>query len=360
MPSDGAVSKVGIGVLGVSGYTGMEVLRLLLAHPNAEILALGSRQHKGQKLGSILPAMPYLDLPIDDDPIDPTPWAKRGVKTVFAALPHGAFAERAQNFLELGIRLVDLSADFRLHNAADYPRHYHMEHPARHLLADAVYGLTEWCTPQSLRAAQLVANPGCYPTATLLSVLPMISSGEWNGAPIVVNAMSGVSGAGRAAKQNTHFVECGNSLSPYKVGESHSHLGEITQAIRLESGLDQASVIFNPHLVPMARGIITTTTLPLRRAWTQNDAVELFKARYAQCPFVHVLDGDALPETRFVRSSNRCDIAVRVVAGGTMLLVMAAIDNLVKGAAGQAVQNWNVMYGFDETTGVPRAGLAVG
>ncbi len=374
-------NRVGIGILGATGYTGAELVRLLSAHPGAELLGLSSRRQAGHPMAQAWPALAEVEQVLDDDVLEPSAWQARGIDVVFSALPHGAFARRARAFLDAGMRVVDLSADFRLTSAEEYRGRYGMEHPEPSLLGKACYGLTEWCGSE-LAPARLVANPGCYPTAVLLATLPALRAGWWNGGPIVANALSGVSGAGRAPSATTHFVECGNSAAAYRVGEEHSHLGEMRQAARdigLEgigrgdhlggaapSGRDGApsadaripSLIFNPHLVPMARGILASVAVPLAHAVDRNEAGALYLACYQGRPFVRLLAGDALPETRNVRGSNRCDLALRVAAAGKMLLVFAAIDNLIKGAAGQAVQNWNLMQGWSETTGLPLSGWA--
>jgi N-acetyl-gamma-glutamyl-phosphate reductase len=344
---------VGIGILGASGYVGAELVRLLSAHPGAELLALGSRQHAGRGFPDVWPSMPGVGVVLDDDVTDPAAWADQGVEVVFSALPHGAFAARAEAFLAAGLSVVDLSADFRLRSADEYRRRYGIEHPAAGLLPRAIYGLTEWCGPE-LAEAGLVANPGCYATAALLAALPAVRSGWWSGAPIVVNALSGVSGAGRSPSPTTQFVECANGASPYRVGEEHAHLGEMGQVL----GAPDGALIFSPHLVPMTRGIIANVAVPLRRAVDPGEALSLYATRYATSVFVRVLENGALPETRNVRGSNRCDLALRVVAGGRMLLVFAALDNLVKGAAGQAIQNWNRIQGWPEETGLPVAAWA--
>lgn len=360
----GIADAVGVGVLGATGYGGAELIRLLAGHPHARLRAASSRQSAGRSLESQMPSLAGHGLILDDDPQDPEAWVDRGVDVIFSALPHGAFAARAGRFLEAGLKVIDLSGDFRLRDAAEYERRYHMPHPAPDLLESAVYGLTEW-RGFHIDCAQLVANPGCYATAILMAALPAVEARLWNGAPIVANALSGVSGAGRAPSLTTHFVECGSGAAPYRVGEEHAHLGEILQMVRsteprkTSAGPTAAngSFIFNPHLVPMSRGILASIAIPLDRRQEPDAVRELYRRRYEECPFVRVLDVDALPETRHVRGSNRCDIAVRVAADGTMLLVFAAIDNLVKGAAGQAIQNWNRMQGWPETTGLPLDGF---
>jgi N-acetyl-gamma-glutamyl-phosphate reductase len=258
------------------------------------------------------------------------------VTVIFSALPHGAFMERAPAYLDSGLKIIDLSSDFRL-SARD----------------GVAYGLTEWCGAE-LDAARLVANPGCYATAVLLAILPAVTAGWWSGAPIIANALSGVSGAGRSPGLATQFVECGNSAAPYRVGDEHAHLHEIAAFLRRHGG--EGPVVFNPHLVPMARGILASVALPLAAPVPLRVAEAHFAARYAGSAFVRVLPAGDLPETRHVRGSNRCDLALRLAAGGAVLLVFAAIDNLLKGAAGQAIQNWNRISGWPETTGLPVAG----
>lgn len=348
-------ANVGVGILGASGYTGAELIRLLTEHPGARLVALGSQSHVSKRLGDVLPGLPHVDLTFDAAQ-DPQSWKDRGVDVVFAALPHGAFAAQARSFLQAGIRAIDLSADFRLREASAYPDRYHFEHPAADLLERAVYGLPEWFG-DAVQQARFIANPGCYATAILLGALPALAQNLCSKNPIVVNAVSGVSGAGRAPKLLTHFVECGNSVAPYRVGEVHVHLGEIKQTMTLVGSFEaEPCVVFNPHLVPMSRGIVASIAIPLREPISEAKARDIYEARYSDCPFVAVLKQDTLPETRHVRGSNRCDIALRVADGGRMLLVFSAIDNLIKGAAGQAVQNWNLMQGWPETTGLPMGG----
>jgi N-acetyl-gamma-glutamyl-phosphate reductase len=361
--------RVGVGVLGASGYSGVELVRLLAAHPGAELRAAGSRQFAGVPLGRVWPVFADAQVVLDDDPIDPAVWMDRGVEVVFSALPHGAFAARAAAFLEAGLRAVDLSADFRLRDPLEYERRYGLAHAAPDLLGSAIYGLAEWCDRDALGSARLVANPGCYATAILLAALPAVAAGLWSGAPILVSALSGVSGAGRSPALGTHFVECGTTAAPYKVGEEHQHLGEILQAIAGTCGgvtggtgghapaaSNDAPLVFNPHLVPMTRGILADVAVPLARPLERGAAIEIYRERYAGRPFVRILGADALPETRHVLGSNRADLAVRTACSGSLLLVFAAIDNLGKGAAGQAVQNWNVMSGWPESTGLARDG----
>jgi N-acetyl-gamma-glutamyl-phosphate reductase len=343
-----------VGILGATGYTGAELVRLLEGHPGARLAAAGSRQEAGRPIAEVLPFLHESGLVLDDDPERPDAWAARGVEVVFSALPHGAFAARARAFLDAGLRVIDLSSDFRLRDAKDYRRRYGREHPDPALLAGPVYGLTEWRSSQ-VRSAPLVANPGCYATAILLGLLPAVEAGLVGREPIIVHAVSGVSGAGRAPSLTTHFVEREGSVSPYRVGEEHPHLGEILQ-ILAEEGLAPLPIVFNPHLAPMARGILASLVLTLRVPLDAGRARAIYAERYADHPFVRVLEEGRLPETRHVRGSNRCDMAVATAAGDHILTVFTAIDNLIKGAAGQAIQNFNTMRGWPEETGLPRAG----
>ncbi len=345
-------STVGVGVIGASGYVGCEAVRILRRHPQATLLAVGSRSFAERPVSEAFPELDSIDLAFTAQE-DPLWWKSQGVDVVFAALPHGAFASRARAFLDAGMRVIDLSADFRLHAEGAYPRFYNLAHPDEALLPQAVYGLTEWASDE-LANARLIANPGCYPTASLLGILPIAQAGLWSGGAIVINAMSGVTGAGRVAKLETHFVESSGDLGPYKVGEVHQHRGEIEETIARHTGVPSFSLVFNPVLVPTARGILAMISIPLTGPISQADAHGIYSECYGDAAFVRVLSGEKLPHTRYVRGSNRCDIAVRVVDGGRMLQVYSVIDNLLKGAAGQAVQNWNASEGWPEDLGLSR------
>jgi N-acetyl-gamma-glutamyl-phosphate reductase len=347
----------GVGILGATGYTGAELVRLICDHPQARLVAISARQYAGEKASEAFLAQKLCSLVFDGADVDPQAWRARGVEVVFACLPHGTFAGLAEGFLRAGITVIDLSADFRLRDQAAYAQHYQWQHPQPELLSQAHYGLCEWATPQATTATRLVANPGCYATAILLGLLPAAEAGWLGDAPVVINAISGVSGAGRSPKLNTHLGEAGNSVGLYKVGQTHQHLGEIGERLApYQPRLPQ--LVLNPHLAPMSRGIVASLALPLVRATNEAEARALYQARYQNAAFVRLLEGAQLCETRFVRGSNRCDIAVRVVAEGRMLLVFSAIDNLLKGAAGQAVQNFNLISGFAETLGLPVGGIA--
>ena len=354
----GSSSRVGVGILGVTGYAGAEALRLLLGHPRARLVAAAARQQAGQPLAVALPGLAAPELILDGltaagagDLATPAAWRARGVEVVFACLPHGVLASQATDWLAAGLRLIDLSADFRLRDPAAYPVHYQLEHPAPALLAQARYGLGEW-QPAPLTGVRLIASPGCYATAILLAALPAAAAGWLDPtAPILITAMSGITGAGRGASLQGQLAELSGNIVPYKVGEAHAHLGEIRQALA-EVGC-RAPVLLSPHLVPMARGLTAHLSLSLASPRQVTAAQALYAERYAEAPWVQVLPPSQLPEVRYVRGSNRCDLAVRTVADGRVLQIYAALDNLIKGAAGQAIQSWNRSQGWAETLGLP-------
>ena len=276
-------SVTGVGVLGATGYTGQELLRLLAAHPHVRLLALGSRQQAGQAVADAFPGLGGATggawpTRFEDDPAAPddaAAWRARGIELVFSALPHGAFAARAAAFKAAGITVIDLSADFRPGAEAEWAGRHAGVHPAPELIDEALYGLTEWVDWAPLVGAQrpwLVANPGCYATAILLAALPAAQAGWWSGAPLVVNALSGVSGAGRAASLTTHFVECGGGASPYRVGETHQHRAEIAALLGTHAPGTTGALVFNPHLVPMARGIALPAPPAVGRRRAARDA----------------------------------------------------------------------------------------
>jgi N-acetyl-gamma-glutamyl-phosphate reductase len=327
-------------VLGASGYAGQEFLRLADAHPGLETILLAARDHAGEALAS---AMPGLDARERADRRlasleDGLALAASGnCDALVSCLPHGRLAEwlAAGGKIAPSVRVVDLSSDHR-----DGSREFR-------------YGLPE-AHRQSLALTRRIANPGCYPTAATLALLPALE-GAWLGDPLMVIAVSGVSGAGRAAALRTSFVELEGGASIYRAGEAHPHAAEIARNV-LELSGEARAVGFVPQLAPMARGILLTATAPLRFALSPEEAWRAYAARYAHEPFVQLLPHGAWPQTRAVRASNRCDLAVTTLHGGLTLLATAAIDNLVKGAAGQAIQNLNLMFGWPEATGLSSDG----
>ena len=335
-PGTGTVAR--IAVLGTSGYTGQEFVRLALAHPGLAIVALASRAHAGRPVTELLPG---LDPRTAERPVVVNTDAVESlisggeVDTVVACLPHGAWgalAAERPGLVAAAARVVDLSSDFR-DGAAGY-----------------VYGLPEAFRDQ-VRSATRVANPGCYATAGTLALLPAVEAG-WIAGPVMVSALSGVSGAGRSAQLRTSFVELDGGAALYKVGTEHAHVAEMEHTF---ARLNRVPIplAFAPQLAPMARGILLTASAPLARPVSPAEARRAYLERYGDEPFARVLDEGQWPETRTVRTSNRCDIAVTTLHDGRSLLVAASLDNLVKGAAGQAVQNLNLMLGWPEDWGLP-------
>ena len=331
------------GIVGASGYAGFELVRLLKGHPAAELVFATSETFAGSTLRNVFPAAPRLDLvAARDAPL-------HQADLVFLCLPHGAAAPTAVAALKAGARVVDLSADFRLRDRATYAQWYGLEHPSPRLLAEAVYGLTEFARA-GLPATRLVANPGCYPTSILLPLRPLLSAGAvLDTGTIIADSKSGVSGAGRSPKQHTHFVEVANNLSPYAIGRTHRHLPEMEQALNGWSSTPPA-LIFSPHLLPVPRGILSTIYLPLADGWTEAGLRALYHDAFAGEPFMELLPAGQFASLAHVTMTNRCVFSL-TVTGDTAILT-SAIDNLIKGAAGQALQNMNVMFGLDETAGL--------
>ncbi len=336
--------KTRVAILGASGYTGLELIRLLLRHPQVEITALGSRQQENPHVSEIHPQLAgQLDLPLE--PLSAKEVAERA-NAVFCCLPHGASAEMVAQLLAFGLKVVDFSADYRLDNQDVYQQWYGVEHPDAERLGKTAYGLPELYR-ERIKDAQLVANPGCYPTSAILALFPLLKSSDVKPDGIIVDSKSGVSGAGRTPKQAFHYPECNESVAAYGVG-THRHTPEIAQYLTDAAGT-KVDVIFTPHLIPMDRGILSTCYAPLRS--DQVDQVQLLdtlRSFYQDEPFVEVVD--TLPATKHVSGTNRCHLTARVVNGRAV--VVSAIDNLIKGASGAAVQNFNLMVGFDETMGI--------
>jgi N-acetyl-gamma-glutamyl-phosphate reductase len=331
-----------VGIYGATGYTGLELVRLLQRHPAAEITFVTSQSQSGKTLREVFPAAPALPLVAGED----TPLERADV--VFLCLPHAAAAETAVVALAAGKRVIDLSADFRLRDAGTYRRWYGHDHPAPELLVEAIYGLTEVCRHE-LPGARLVANPGCYPTSVLLALRPLLLSGLTIEGPIIADSKSGVSGAGRGPTQTTHFVEVAGNFSPYKIGRVHRHLPEMEQVIGwwLEAA---PPLVFSPHLLPVSRGILSTIYVTLHEAVDEAVLRELYRRHYEDEPFIELLPAGELASLAHVVHTNRC--AIGLTLAGRTLILTSAIDNLVKGAAGQAMQNMNVMFACPEVAGL--------
>lgn len=332
-----------VAILGATGYTALEAIKILLRHPQARIVALTSRQEGRPPVSSVHPSLVgRIDLPLED--LEPEEVARRA-ECVFGCLPHGASAELLARTLAAGARVVDFSADYRLDDAATYLEWYGHEHPDPGRLGSTVYGLPELFRKR-IPGQRLVANPGCYATSAILPLAPLVKSGLFEPDDIIVDSKSGVSGAGRQPKLMTHFPECNESLSAYNVGR-HRHTPEIEQVVGRHAGT-RPGLIFTPQLAPMDRGILSTIYIKPRRPIAEGDVMTLLREAYAGEPFVRVVDH--LPGTKDTVGTNFCDITARVVRGRVLLI--SALDNLVKGAAGAAVQNFNVLFGLPETAGL--------
>ena len=339
-----------IGLIGASGYTGADLIRLAHRHPAIEIVALAAKTHAGRPLGDVFPHLGGTGLP-DLQDADDVDWS--GCDAVFSGLPHGT-AHQVISQLPEKIRVIDMSADFRLRDPKVYASWYGGEHGAPELLKSAVYGLSEHYR-DDIAGARLVACPGCYPTAALLALRPLVENQLIDDQDIVIDAKSGVSGAGRALKQNTLFSEAGEGLSPYAVG-THRHAPEIEQELGLAAGREVV-VNFTPHLVPMSRGELVTSYVRLQAGGSAGGLRQALTERYQGSPFIRVLSEGEMPGTQFVRGSNACLIAVFTDRIAGRAIVVSTLDNLVKGSAGQALQNFNLMFGLPETTGLEQLPL---
>ena len=340
-----------IAIIGASGYSGEELVRLLLNHPCVELAAVTSRQNAGQTLAQVFPK--FASHPKSKTLRFSEPNAELLAKqadVVFLALPHGVAAEYAVPLLDAGCLVIDLSADFRLKSAEIYKEFYAHDHPAPDLLKKSVYGLPEIYREQ-IKKALLVASPGCYPTSILLPVIPLLKAGLIKPAGIIADSLSGVSGAGRKAEADYLFCECNESVRPYSVPK-HRHLSEIEEQLSLAAGVNVA-IQFTPHLIPVNRGILTTLYLtPAEKSVDAENISACYRKVYGNEPFVRLLDGKNLPDTKNVTGTNVIEIAWRLDPRTGRLIVMSAEDNLVKGASGQAVQSMNLVCGFPETAGL--------
>jgi N-acetyl-gamma-glutamyl-phosphate reductase len=344
------MKRIKTAIVGASGYTGMELLRLLLGHPGVELVAATSRQEAGKSLGAVFPRFknaPGADLTFIEP--DPDAIAATGVEAAFLALPHGVAAEIARALLERGLRVIDLSADFRLSDPAVYAEFYDHAHPAPDLLDQAVYGLPE-VRAEEISAAKLVASPGCYPTSIILPLLPLLRENLIDPTTIVANSMSGVSGAGRKAELTLLFVECNESARAYGMPK-HRHLSEIEQELSI-AAKEPVTISFLPHLIPVTSGIVTTTTAKLRDGVSPEAIGAALEKAYAGKTFVRLLGKGACPDTKNVTRTNYIDIGWNYDPRTNRVILLSAEDNLGKGAGGQAVQSFNLMFGLGETAGL--------
>ncbi len=338
------MNRIKTAIINVTGYAGVELARLLSRHPAVDLVSVSGRSAAGKKLGEVFPHLADIDLTVENQ-IGPA-------EVVFSALPHKESAAEVMPVLEQGARVIDLSADFRLNDPALYPEWYNFSHPAPHLLQQAVFGLPELhrC---DIAGAQLVANPGCYPTGAILALAPAVKAGLVEGS-LIVDSKSGLSGAGRSLSLNTHFAEASDDVTAYALG-GHRHLPEISQELgKLQPGFS-AAVTFVPHLIPMTRGILTTAYATLVRPISTEEVRAIYADFYKGEPFTRL--AAAPPHTKHTWGCNDCLIYPTVDARTGRLVVISALDNLVKGAAGQAVQNMNIMLGLEEKTGLEAAAV---
>ncbi len=339
---------ISAGVVGATGYTGVELLRLLAVHPGVEPVLVTSRGEAGRRVDALFPNLRgHVDLEF----VMPEPARLAECDVVFFATPNGTAMQMVPELLAAGGRVIDLAADFRLRDVNEWARWYGLEHACPELAAEAVYGLPE-INREAIRGARLVANPGCYPTAVSLGFLPLLEREAVDPGSLIADAKSGVSGAGRKAQVGTLFSETHDSLKAYGV-PGHRHLPEILQTLSTAGGPD-VRLVFVPHLTPMIRGIHATLYARLTR---ELDLQELYETRYAGEPFVDILPEGAHPDTRSVRGSNTCRMAVHRPPNSDLVVVLSTIDNLVKGAAGQAVQNMNLMFDLREESGLTAPAL---
>jgi len=338
--------KTRVGIIGATGYTGVELLRLLLHHPEVEVTALTSQKYAGLPIDQVFPSvMKYLQLTCEELNLDQV---SKKTDFIFTAVPHKTAMETVPPFVQRGKKVVDLSADFRFQDPAVYERWY-QKHTAPEWLKESVYGLPE-LHRKKIREARIVGNPGCYPTGALIGLIPLVEKGMISLESIVVDSKSGASGAGRDVVLESLFCEVNEGVRAYKIFE-HRHTPEIEQELS-QLAQKKVNVTFVPHLIPMDRGILTTLYVILAKKMKTEEVLNIFGQYYEKEPFVRICQKDKIPNTKNVRGSNYCDIGVKVNEGDGRLVVVTAIDNLVKGASGEAVQNMNIMLGYPETVGL--------
>ncbi|MFH2046670.1 MAG: N-acetyl-gamma-glutamyl-phosphate reductase [Pseudomonadota bacterium] len=338
---------VRVGIVGATGYAGAELVRILSGHPKAKITVITSRQYAGTRFDKVFPSMAgHIDLVCEELSLEQL---YKKADLFFLSLPHKIPMEIAPLLINKGKTVIDLSADFRFKSHKAYKDCY-QEHTAKDLLEKAVYGLCEIYSDK-IKNTDLIGNPGCYPTSTLLPLIPLLKAGLIDAKSIITDSKSGVSGAGRSLALSSHFCEANESFKAYKVAV-HRHNPEINEILSIETGKN-IKITFVPHLVPMTRGMLTTSYAQLKKNVSDKDINECLKSFYSKRPFIRLLyDQNRLPDTMHVKGTNYCDIGFVIDKQTNRIILISAIDNLVKGASGQAVQNMNIMLGFDETTGL--------
>lgn len=344
------MNRIKVAVVGASGYTGQELLRILLNHKGVELVCATSRQYAGLPLSDVFPRLkkvPGADFQFTDSDVDSI--AATGAQMAFLALPHGVAAAYAGGLVKKGVRVIDLSADFRLNDPEVYKEFYGGDHPDEELMKEATFGLPEWHA-EEIKKARIVGSAGCYPTSIMLPLIPLLKAGVISTEGIVVCSSSGVSGAGRKADISLLFCECNESLRAYSVPR-HRHLSEIEQELSLAAG-QKVTINFTPHLVPVNTGICTTISVPLAPGKTPEEVGLALEAAYADAPFVRLLGQNKCADTKNVTRTNFVDIGWAYDSRTNRIMLLSAEDNVVKGAGGQAVQTFNIMFGFPETEGL--------
>ncbi|MGM0472015.1 MAG: N-acetyl-gamma-glutamyl-phosphate reductase [Bacillota bacterium] len=340
-----------VGVVGATGYAGAELVRLLSSHPQVELTAVTSRSFAGEKIAQVYPQLEGI-VDLECEEFSAESLAER-TEVVFTALPHRVSMSIVPQLLDTGVKVIDLSGDYRYQEQAKYEEWYQTAHQSPELLTESVYGLPELHRNQ-IQDSNLVANPGCYATSAILALAPAIKAGVVEMDSIIVDAKSGVSGAGRSPSRTTHFSEVDESFKAYKVGQ-HRHTSEIEQEL-VGVGSKEVTLSFTPHLVPIKRGILSTSYGQLQREVTTEELVEIYDEFYKGEPFIRLRQNN-LPEIKYIAGSNYCDLGVKVDQRTGRVIIVSAIDNLIKGASGQAIQNFNLMFGLEESQGLQAAGM---
>ncbi|NOX35816.1 MAG: N-acetyl-gamma-glutamyl-phosphate reductase [Deltaproteobacteria bacterium] len=337
---------INVGIAGASGYAGIELVKLISNHPEAKLCAVTSNSYKGKSLTDIFPSMGGFENLVCED-LDIKSISSK-IDVMFLALPHKISMKHVPALLEQNIKVIDLSADYRFTNAAAYESTY-QEHTSKHLLKESVYGLSEIYRGK-IRTANIVGNPGCYPTSILLPLLPLLKEGLVLGDGIIADSKSGVSGAGRSLSLSTHFCEVNESFNAYKIG-NHRHAPEIDEVLSMHSRR-KISITFVPHLLPLTRGMLSTIYVKAKDNADENEIRQTYNSYYGNEPFVRILKKNLYPSIAHVKGTNRCDIGIHFDEARHQLIIVSAIDNLLKGAAGQAVQNMNILFGLNDETGL--------
>ena len=335
-----------VGIAGVTGYTGIELVKLISNHPKAKLCTVSSNSYTGKALTDVFPSMRGFETLICEDLSAQS--LSRKLDVIFLALPHKISMQHVPQLLDHNMKVIDLSADFRFTNASAYESAY-QEHSAKHLLKESVYGLSE-IYRDNIRTAKLIGNPGCYPTSILLPIIPLLKENLIRPDNIISDSKSGVSGAGRSLSLSSHFCEVNESFMPYKIG-SHRHTPEINEILSIQSK-KKISITFVPHLLPITRGMLSTIYVEANEETTENKIRDAYASYYGNEPFIRILRKNSFPAISYVKGTNSCDIGIHFCEESRKIIIVSAIDNLLKGAAGQAVQNMNIMFGLNDETGL--------